>query len=89
MESKRQILHEGELKLGENIIPCYVLDDGTRVLSGRGMQDALKLVNEGDRSSGRLSSFIAQKSLNPFIVKYLSIGIESIDCFKGNIKING
>lgn len=89
MSEKRKILHEGEIALGENIIPCYVLDDGTRVLSSRGMQDALKLVNEGDRTSGQLSKFIAQKSLNPFILKENTVGIESIDCYKGNLKING
>ncbi|OAV65849.1 hypothetical protein Barb6XT_02232 [Bacteroidales bacterium Barb6XT] len=48
MENKRQILHEGEIILGDFAIPCYVLGDGTRVLSGRGMQDALKMVDEGE-----------------------------------------
>ena len=30
-------------------IPCYVLDDGTRILSGRGMQEALKMVDEATK----------------------------------------
>ncbi len=30
---KRQIIHEGEIVLGETVIPCYVLEDGTRNLS--------------------------------------------------------
>lgn len=89
MSERKKILHEGEIKLGENSIPCYVLSDGTRVLSSRGMQDALKLVNEGDRTSGQLSKFITQKSLNPFILKGENVGIEPIDCYKGNAKING
>ena len=29
------------LHLGELEIPCYVLEDGTRVFSGRGIQKAL------------------------------------------------
>jgi hypothetical protein len=34
---------KGELKLGDFSIPCYVLENGTRVLSGRGIQEALKM----------------------------------------------
>ena len=29
------------LYLGELSIPCYVLEDGTRVFSGRGIQNAI------------------------------------------------
>ncbi|WP_190303516.1 hypothetical protein [Pseudanabaena sp. UWO311] len=43
---KNKITHEGEIKLGDFSIPCYVLEDGKRVLSGRGMQSALKMVDE-------------------------------------------
>lgn len=89
MDNKKQILHEGVISLGNFEIPCYVLEDGTRVLSGRGMQDALKLVGEGDRTSGQLSKFITSKSLNPFIIKDNSIGINPLTCYKGNQRING
>ena len=34
------------LKIGEIEIPCYVLEDGRRVLSGRGMQGALAICPE-------------------------------------------
>lgn len=37
---------KGELKLGDFSIPCYVLENGIRVLSGRGMQEALKMVDD-------------------------------------------
>ena len=37
-----QIKYEGTLNLGENKLPCYVLEDGTRVLSGRKMQENIK-----------------------------------------------
>jgi uncharacterized phage-associated protein len=33
-------------------LPCYVLEDGTRVLSSRGMQDALKMVDESSPTQG-------------------------------------
>lgn len=94
MTTKRQISHEGELKLGDNVIPCYVLEDGTRVLSGRGMQDALNMVyidDDGRQSSGtRLSRYLEQKTLEPFIYKGKEPGhYEPIVCYNGNTKING
>lgn len=89
MDKKIQILHEGEIALGDFSIPCYVLEDGTRVLSSRGMQDALRLVSEGDRTSGQLIKFISQKSLNPFIIKDNYVGITPLECYKGNQKISG
>jgi len=94
MENKRQILHEGELHLGGTVIPCYVLDDGTRILSGRGMQDALKMVDdveEGKQKAGtRLARYLEQKTLNPFIYNNKEADhFEPIICYKGNAKING
>jgi hypothetical protein len=41
---------KGELKLGDFSIPCYVLENGTRVLSGRGIQEALKMTEGGRKS---------------------------------------
>ena len=68
MANKKQILHEGEIRLGEMVIPCYVLEDGTRVLSGNAMQNALKLQEDSDNKSGtRLARYLGQKSLEPFI----------------------
>ena len=40
--AENKIIHEGEITLGEMVIPCYVLEDGTRVLSGNAMQNAFK-----------------------------------------------
>lgn len=39
MENK--VLFKGVMDLGGMQIPCYVLDNGVRVLSGRGMQESL------------------------------------------------
>lgn len=80
--------YEGILKLGDSEIKCYVLTDGTRVLSGRGMQEALKMVDteEGKQTSGtRLTRYFEQKTLKPFIFKDKSPGhFEPLRCkFQG------
>lgn len=92
--AKRQITHEGEIVLGNNKIPCYVLDDGTRVLSARGMQDALKMVDEMEpgkqRPGTRLTRYLAQKTLKSFIFNNKEVDhYKPVDCYKGNAKING
>jgi hypothetical protein len=91
---KNKITHEGEIKLGDFSIACYVLEDGRRVLSGRTMQSALKMVEEsvdGSKASGAtLDRYLKQKSLEPFIYKDREGGhFEPIDCYKGNSRING
>jgi len=94
MAVKRTIQHEGELNLGGMIIPCYVLDDGTRVLSGRGMQEALNMVDDSDdskqKAGTRLNRYLEQKSLKPFIYKEKEPDhFEPIECYRGEQKING
>ncbi|WP_295649393.1 P63C domain-containing protein [uncultured Mucilaginibacter sp.] len=51
------------LKLGAVEIPCYVLEDGTRVLSGRGLQSVL---GSTSKSGQWLKGFINKKSIFPF-----------------------
>lgn len=81
---------KGELKLGDFSIPCYVLENGTRVLSGRGMQEALKMADDKKTSGHRILRYLGQKSLNPFISKYLSlVHIDPIECYDGNKRVNG
>lgn len=92
-----KITHEGELKLTDEItLPCYVLADGTRILSGRGMQNALKLtdadsVNDTAKLSGvELARFIATKWFNSLITKPEMLEhFQPIVCYKGQQKING
>lgn len=89
---KRNVVqYRGELNLNGLKIPCYVLADGTRVLSGRGMQEALKMVDDNKNASGhRITRYLTQKTLNPFINKYLASGhFEPIICSDGEKKING
>lgn len=91
MENKKQISHEGELHLGGMSIPCYILEDGTLVLSGNAMQNALKLQDESDNASGtRLARYLNQTTLKPFIYKDKAPGhFDPIVCYKGEQKING
>lgn len=65
MEEKKKIKYKGELDLNGMTIPCYVLEDGTRILSGRGLQEALKMTDaeEGKQTSGtRLARYLNQKN---------------------------
>lgn len=91
--AKREILYEGILDLAGIEIPCYVLDDGTRVLSGRKMQEALKIVDveEGKQTAGtRLNRYLEQKTLEPFIYKGRDQDhFKPIICYRGTQKING
>lgn len=87
-----KVRNRGELDLAGMKIPCYVLEDGTRILSGRKMQEALKMVDDsGQKASGhRMAVFLSRKSLTPFISKYLDMGtLKPLVCYDGNMKING
>lgn len=69
-----QATHEGELTIGEEIVPCYVLEDGQRILSTRGIMKALGRAWRGRKYSGtELPVFLEAKNLNPFIANNLSL----------------
>lgn len=73
-EKTRVATHQGNLKIGEIDIQCYVLEDGTRLLSGRGMQRALQL----DQMSGhRLKRLTNQISIKPFISNDLELVLDN------------
>jgi hypothetical protein len=91
-EKKRKIKYKGELNLAGFKIPCYNLEDGTPILSGRGMQETLKMVDENDKetSGKRLGRYLDQKSLQSFLYKGKKTGhYDPIECYDGNKKING
>lgn len=70
--SRLKVTHDGILDLAGSQIPCYVLEDGTRILSGRQMQAALKLVDDlpSSKSAGsRLQRYLTQKTLQPYLYK--------------------
>lgn len=93
-KKENSIKYSGVLNLGNINIDCYVLENGTRVLSGREMQRALNMVDSTEESSKtagtRLNRHLNQKSLMPFIYKERSMDhFEPLICFKGGSKING
>ena len=57
------------LRIGDLEIPCYVLDDGRRVLVQRGMMTALdmKQGTAGRGAGDRLAKFVATKALSGFV----------------------
>lgn len=60
------------LKIGDLEIPCYVLENGMRVLSGRGMQSALAL---GQSHGALLKEFMGKDSLKPYINDDLAMAL--------------
>lgn len=66
------------LKIGDIEIPCYVLEDGTRVISQRGMVAGLGM-KYGSRAGGadRLTAFASGKTISPFINNDLLALIEN------------
>ncbi|MGH6846923.1 MAG: P63C domain-containing protein [Methylocella sp.] len=73
----RKATHDGTLTIGDLKIPCYVLEDGTRILSQRGLNEAFGITHGGGIQDGgqRTPRFIALKALEPFISKDLTAGI--------------
>lgn len=65
------------LRIGEIEIPCYVLDDGRRVLSQRGLVSAMDMKRGGRDGGDRLSHWAASKSVSPFISDTLRAAIDS------------
>lgn len=61
------------LKIGDIEIPCYVLEDGRRVLHQRGMVSALGMGRGGSSEGGgdRLAKFTAQSRLSQFVTEHL------------------
>jgi len=93
-EKIRKVKYSGKLDLAGFKLPCFVLEDGTRVLSGRGMQGALKMVDEAEKGKSvpgtRLKRYLDQKSLKPFLYKgKASDHYEPLICYDGNKEIHG
>ena len=92
MNIENKIVREGEINLAGTMIPCYILENGTRVLSGNVMQVALNMVDEKEvnKSGSRLARYLNQKSLKPFLYKGKEQGhFNPLICYKGDTKING
>lgn len=65
--------HQGELVIGPTTIPCFVLEDGTRVISGRGITSAISVKGRGQG----IQRITAHSILKPFINNDLVVAIEN------------
>lgn len=75
----------GELKIGDMVIPAAVLDDGTRVISERGMAKAIGSKRGGshwqrkkkaeEEGGAFLPVFLSASNLKPFIPKDLALAL--------------
>lgn len=69
------------LKIGEIAIPCYVLDDETRVLSHRGMVAGIGMSwgtrGSGDAAGVGLPGFLSGSRISPFVSKELLAVVEN------------
>ncbi len=71
--------HAGILQIGNAEIQCYVLEDGSRILSTRGMMKALGRRWRGRKYAGTdLPVFIEARNLKPFIGKELSAVLSEV-----------
>ena len=62
------------LRIGDIEIPCYVLEDGTRVLSQRGLIAGIGMSSGATRSGdARHVVLFVQESLKPFVVNDLTV----------------
>lgn len=66
------------LRIGDIEIPCYVLEDGTRVLSQRGLITGIGM-SYGSTKTGdaRQVAFFEQESIKPFVVNDLTVVLKS------------
>ena len=81
MDNKLKATHQGELEIGEVSIPCFVLENGQRVFSGRGMQSALNL---GQTRGRKIPDMVGHKNFKHLITKDLELGIFSPISFTTN-----
>lgn len=80
--SDDEATHRGKLRIGPVEIPCAVLKDGRRVLSGVGIANALggrsgaakRLKTEAEKDGAHMPVFLASKSLIPYVTKELASG---------------
>jgi len=71
-------LCQGELKIADPPIPCFVLEDGTRLVTQRGLQKAIGMSTSGGTSGAhRMARFVARIAQKGPESKDLSVRTES------------
>lgn len=70
---------ENPVKISDTQIPCYVLEDETRVLTVAGVSDGMGLARGGSMIAGmnRLELFISRNRINPYVSNELAERIHS------------
>ena len=72
--------HAGVLAIGDAEINCYVLENGKRIISTRGMMKALGRTWRGRKYSGtQLPVFLEAKNLKPFISNDLELVLSPVE----------
>ncbi|MFC1837881.1 P63C domain-containing protein, partial [Thermodesulfobacteriota bacterium] len=74
--------HDGKLTIDNVEMPCFVLEDGTRVISGRGLATSIGMKGIG-QGAQRIAT---QKTLKPYIDNKLAMAIKKPIEFKGIAK---
>lgn len=77
VQKAHEATHEGNLEIGDTLIPSAVLEDGTRVITSKGFLTALGRPWKG-ASRTDLPNFIGAKNLKPFVSKELHDGLNPI-----------
>ena len=75
---------DNPLMIGDVEIPCYVLEDGRRILTQKGMMDAIGIANGGAREirGERLARFVGSERLKPFVGDKLQEVSDSLVVFR-------
>jgi len=87
-DNNLQTIHPGSkpgtIQIGDVKIPCFVLEDGTRILSEHGVTSAMKSRSgaskrkkkiEQEEGRAHLPVFMASNNLNPYISDALRVGL--------------
>jgi len=72
-ESMKRATHQGVLRIADIEIPCFVLQDGTRVISGRGVTKAIGMKGRGQG----VKRVAGHKALSPYLGDELETAIRN------------
>ena len=71
--------HSGEVEIAKVLIPCYVLENGERILSTRGIMKSLGRRWRGRKYTGtQLPVFLEAKNLKPFITNDMAAVLDPV-----------
>lgn len=77
--------HGGEVRFGDVVVPCYVLEDGRRMLTTRGVMAALGRTWRGRKYAGtQLPVFLEAKNLFPLIINELDPVLKAVEFITDN-----